>query len=178
MSHKKYTPSQIANYFIYFTKSEKIKDLTTLKLIKLVYITYGWCLASLSRKIFDEPIEAWKHGPVIPSLYHEFKCFGNDSIDKYSKDFEYSENEELLPKPFIIKKDEDLSVVRVIEAVWDRYKKHTGWNLRELTHEHNSPWSKAWINEEKILKDEDIIECSTKGISKMMQEGRWSKKND
>jgi uncharacterized phage-associated protein len=174
MSHKKYSPSQIANHFILFARSEK-KDLNILKLIKLVYIAYGWCLCTLNRRVFDEPIEAWKHGPVISSLYHEFKHFGNKNIDKCSEDFEYSENEELLPKPFIIKESEDLSVSKVIEAVWDRYKEKTGWDLRELTHKKGSPWSKAWGNKEndKILKDEDIAIFSQKAISKMIEDEGW-----
>lgn len=49
--------------------------MSLLKLIKLVYLAYGWSIA-LDYRLFDEPIVAWKHGPVIRSLYHEFKHFG------------------------------------------------------------------------------------------------------
>src|SRR5690606_24176720 len=94
MKKAKYTPAHIANYFLWKAKKENI-ELTAMKLIKLVYVAYGWYLAFKDEKLFDERIEAWRYGPVIPSLYHEFKRFRNDPIEKlvYSKEINIESGE-------------------------------------------------------------------------------------
>ena len=33
------------------------------------------------KKLFDDPICAWKHGPVVPDVYHEYKNFGSNGIN-------------------------------------------------------------------------------------------------
>ena len=63
----------IANYFIDKANSvqRQENDLTLLRLVKYVYIAYGFALAILKKKIIDErfdKVEAWKYGPVIPSV--------------------------------------------------------------------------------------------------------------
>lgn len=68
-----YLPAHIANFFLWNADKEGIKDMTPMKLIKLVYISYAWSLAIYQNKLFNERIEAWRYGPVIPSIYHEFK---------------------------------------------------------------------------------------------------------
>ena len=47
-----------------------------------MYYTQGWCLALADQPLFNEQIEAWKWGPVIRSIYHQFKEFGNSPITK------------------------------------------------------------------------------------------------
>ena len=75
-----YIASSIANYFI----SNKNLDVDNLKLNKLVYISYGFALACFKEELelFKEPIQAWRLGPVIPSIYHEFKRYGYNSTKK------------------------------------------------------------------------------------------------
>lgn len=43
--------------------------LDSLKLQKLVYYCQAWSLAWNDEPLFDERIEAWIHGPVVPELY-------------------------------------------------------------------------------------------------------------
>src|SRR3546814_9253977 len=74
-----YEPSHVANYMLERAESEG-RHLTPMKLLKLVYIAYGWSLALLRKKRFDEQFRAWDHGPVVRSLYHEFKYFGGYAI--------------------------------------------------------------------------------------------------
>ena len=86
----KYYPSHIANYFLWRAWEEDI-NVTPMKLIKLIYIAYGWNLAINNERLFDEKILAWAYGPVIPSIYHEFKRFANKPVnkDEYSTDYNY-----------------------------------------------------------------------------------------
>src|SRR3546814_15536036 len=74
-----YEPSHVANYMLERAESEG-RHLTPMKLLTLVYIAYGWSLALLRKKLFDEQFRAWDLGPVVRSLYHEFKHFGVSAL--------------------------------------------------------------------------------------------------
>nr|VFK60484.1 MAG: Uncharacterized phage-associated protein [Candidatus Kentron sp. TUN]VFK69807.1 MAG: Uncharacterized phage-associated protein [Candidatus Kentron sp. TUN] len=154
----KYTSSHVANFFLDKAEKENI-PVTPMKLQKLVYIGYGWVLAVLDRKLFDEPIEAWMHGPVIPSLYHEFKRYGASSILDKSVKFDLDNIQNLKPStPRINKHDSKNStkVVGVLDVVWDSYKLLSAWVLRNKTHEKGTPWSEAYENGNECLDDSTI----------------------
>ena len=42
--------------------------ISSMKLQKLVYYSQAWSLALDGKYIFEEPVEAWKNGPVVRSL--------------------------------------------------------------------------------------------------------------
>ena len=72
--------SALANFFIEKSKKENI-EISNLKLQKLMFIGYGWVLALIDKDLTDgEGFQAWQHGPVLPSVYHEMKRFGNNNI--------------------------------------------------------------------------------------------------
>lgn len=134
-----YKPSHIANFFLKKANDQGI-DVTILKLLKLVYIGYGWVLALTGRKLFDEDIQAWQHGPVVPSIYYEFKHFGKAPINKFATDFNLETND--LSVPEINENDED--VLFILNRVWDIYHKFSAWALRDKTHEPDTPWTKTY----------------------------------
>ena len=51
-----------------------------MKLQKLAYFAHGWNLAIRNTPLINESVEAWKFGPVIPSLYHDVKGYGMEPI--------------------------------------------------------------------------------------------------
>ena len=65
----------VAKYFIKLA-NDTGSFISNLKLQKLVYYAQAWHLAIHDSPLFDEDFEAWVHGPVIPSLYQEYKKFG------------------------------------------------------------------------------------------------------
>ena len=158
-----YTPSHVANYFIYRAEEENVNDLTVMKLLKLVYFSYAWSLAVLEKKIFAEPIEAWPYGPVIPSIYHEFKDCGVKNITRYSVKFDLEKQDESYP---IIETEKEPEISKVLGAVWAMYKDCDGWNLSEITHEKNSPWDKTIQERKKIMQDAEIEKRAWDGIEK------------
>ena len=137
-----YKPSHIANYFLQRARAEEL-NITQLKLLKLVYIGYGWTLALTNRKLFDEKIEAWQHGPVIASLYNEFKHFGKNPIDKLASEFNL-ESFELDLSPEINK--DDKTVLMILDRVWTVYHRFAAWALRNKTHEEGTPWTITYAN--------------------------------
>src|SRR5947209_3400405 len=76
-----YDAKAIANYFLDLAEAEA-KSLTPMKLQKLVYYAHGWHLALTGRPLLDEEIQAWSFGPVIRSLYNEFREFGAEPITR------------------------------------------------------------------------------------------------
>ena len=156
------TPQNVANFFLDKGKAEDY-PITTLKLLKLVYLGYAWYLWDNSeeeKRLFDEPILAWTHGPVIPSLYHEFKNFQQNPINRRSVDFNF------------ITLDDDYQVVsseenciseteakNALGFVWETYKTFSAWSLRNMTHGEGGPWSKVYsAGKNEQIKDTDIIE--------------------
>ena len=61
-----YSASHVANFMLDKADQEG-RPVTQMKLLKLVYIAYGWYLSLVNKKLFSEEIYAWKHGPVIRS---------------------------------------------------------------------------------------------------------------
>lgn len=135
------TPSEVANFFLEKSRKDGV-PVTPMKLIKLIYLAYGWALGAEDIKLFDERIEAWKYGPVIPSIYHEFKHFGSAPIiDFLSQRYEaFDDKDAYAPK---ISKD-DSDVLDVLDLVWDLYKDKSATELMILTHEKDAPWEKVW----------------------------------
>ena len=64
----------VAQFFIAFA-NECGELLTNLKLNKLVYYTQAWHLAAFHQPFFEEEIEAWVHGPIVPVLYDGYKKY-------------------------------------------------------------------------------------------------------
>ena len=50
-------------------------DVTPLKLQKLLYYCQGYSLALTGKPAFKDKVEAWRYGPVIDSVYQEYKKY-------------------------------------------------------------------------------------------------------
>ncbi|MGY3327465.1 putative phage-associated protein [Mesorhizobium sp. USDA 4775] len=150
-----YTPQHIANYFLDRAKKEG-RTISPMKLIKLVYIAYGWVLALTGKRLFQEKIQAWKHGPVIPSLYHEFKHFRSDPINEKAMRFDLDTFDAVEPR--IDPEDKESNFI--LDKVWSVYKHFSGSTLRAKTHEADTPWSRVYNPEEMDtqIRDKDIAE--------------------
>ncbi len=113
----------VADYFIK-NIDEKFR-VDNLKLNKLVYIAFGFTISLKKLTLFEEEIQAWKWGPVIPELYHHFKKGGSQNIDKVSD------------KGASI---EDKFILQVLNVVKDIYEGKEGLEMVELTHQAGTPW--------------------------------------
>ncbi|MBR6647500.1 MAG: DUF4065 domain-containing protein, partial [Clostridia bacterium] len=69
------TPVIVANNFIARALNENV-PLTPMKLQKLIYFLYKEYLKTTGERLFTESFEVWQYGPVIASVYDEFKGFG------------------------------------------------------------------------------------------------------
>ncbi|CUH91969.1 MAG: DUF4065 domain-containing protein [Bacillota bacterium] len=125
---EKKTVFEVANFFL------SKESMSPKKLQKLVYYAYAWTLAILNEDeinidytLFDEPLQAWVHGPVCPDLYYRYKCYGWGEIPQCT---------------FIHKHLFSVEELDIMEQVWEVYGKFTGNELESITHQEE-PWINA-----------------------------------
>lgn len=139
-----YSPTTIANYFI--QEKAKFGKLTPMKLIKLTYLAYSWYLAVTDgKKLIDENVQAWKFGPVFPSLYRNIKTKGKIEINE---PLSYDKEETI--------KSED---AEFLERIWTMYGDYNGTELSAMTHQTDTPWQRVYCDDcNSTIPDKDILE--------------------
>lgn len=131
-----YDSRAVANHFLRLA-SESERPLDNMKLQKLIYFAHGWWWAEKGEPLLNEVIQAWQWGPVVQSIYHEFKGFGNQPITGRAKD-DWAESVMRLPK------DEQGREARdFLERVWKHYGKESASELSRKTHLPGTPWARV-----------------------------------
>jgi len=140
-----YDPKAIANFFIAAAANEG-KRLTPLQVIKLVYIAHGWHLGLTGEPLINEPPQAWQYGPVVPSLYHSLKIYGNSEVTEPLRSFSHFSRSSwpIDLSTTVVAPPDDPSKTRFLESVWKAYKKFSGSQLSTMTHQPGTPWQKTW----------------------------------
>jgi uncharacterized phage-associated protein len=133
-----YDPKAVANRIIEIAEEKKLA-LDHMKLQKLIYFAHGWCLAISGEPLINEPIEAWKFGPVINSIYHAFKRFGSGVITQKAVSFDGCDF--VIPT---VGKD-DTFTNELLETIVKAYgREFTAIQLSNMSHEQGSPWEVTW----------------------------------
>jgi len=146
------TPLAIANYFIKKSQDTGV-ELSPMKLVKLIYLSHAWYLAITNEPLLPESVEAWKYGPVVPSIYHLFKKYGNEQITQMEMDYA------CMTYPEVTNKE----VISLLDAIWELYAlNYSGLQLSTLTHEKDSPWYTTWhekggSNKKAVIIPNDLI---------------------
>ena len=158
MSAPPYSSKAVANYILDLAK-EQGEILTAMKLIKLVFIAHGWHLAIAGEPLINEHPEAWKYGPVVPSLYHHFKRFGSGPITKkaHSYRFKRGGGYKILVPSLEGGSKFDLDLAKAImNFVWQAYSRYSAIRLSMMTHQPNTPWEKVWRRQGSKTRGTDI----------------------
>ncbi len=142
-----YTSDAIANAFLGIAEPAG-EQLTPLKLQKLAYFAHGWVLALDGTPFVDEPIQAWMHGPVIQSMYHEFKEFGNGSITRKAREARPMNGAIELVFPEFHDEcadDDGVEYARAItRRIWGLYGHRSANELSNATHVAGTPWRRMF----------------------------------
>lgn len=113
--------------------------ISNLQLQKILYYIQKEFLNIFNKPAFEDAIEAWKFGPVVPSVYYQFCMFGanrimihyaNTRIEEYSM-FELD----------------------VVKKVIRRCIAKNPWSLVEKTHAKGKAWERIFYsrNTSKII---------------------------
>ena len=103
--------------------------LTVMQLIKMVYFCHAWMLALYDRPLIQQPIEAWRYGPVVRDVHRSFKKYRNNPIKSGAR----------VPGE---KFDDDET--HIVDEVYKNYGYLSGIKLSQLTHSPGTPWERVW----------------------------------
>lgn len=123
-----HTALQVADKFIRLG-AQHGKLFTQMQLLKLVYIAHGWMLATTEQPLICNQVEAWQYGPVIPELYHELKYNGAKPL----------EHPILSVESFFSPQEN-----QVIDFTFNNYGNFSAFQLSDITHAPNTPWSQTY----------------------------------
>ena len=116
---------------------------TPFQLQKLLYLYYGEHIKKHDQELKEFKFEAWPYGPVIGSIYHEYKTYGSSEIKTmigYDDTFSRLEDESLFKE-----------VIR-------KHGKKDFETLSKLVHKPKGAWAEAFRRPEgqRKLTFEDI----------------------
>lgn len=134
-------PVLVADYLI----ANAAGPLTPLQVIKMVYIAHGYSLAILDAPLVGEAAEAWRYGPVMPSVYHSAKKYGGSKITELLYSGIRTDDADGMnsAKRFY----EGLVPPRqraILDGVLDAYGGFSGIELTSMTHVKGSPWMRCY----------------------------------
>ena len=115
-------PQIIADQILWVRRD---RQTTPMHVLKLVYLCHGWLLGISDSALIHEPVEAWRYGPVIPSVYHAYKFFGGENIDvdPIDRSAEFDEDQ--------------LHSLKIVDAIYGHL---SAIHLSALTHRPGTPW--------------------------------------
>ncbi len=131
---------------------ETIGDgISPLKIQKMLFYLQKTSYSVYNKPFFDDTIEAWQYGPVIQSIYHQYKIFGNENINIVDLHDSINDKQSL-----------DQDELLIMDFVWDKYNKYTATKLVDLTH-NDKAWKNNFIDRlNNPIPKEDFMDDNTK----------------
>jgi uncharacterized phage-associated protein len=128
-----YKAIDIASYTLNHYKDENIY-ITNLKLQKLLYFIQCEFIREVNELCFDDVIQAWAYGPVVPNVYYTYNRFvANEILDWRN--------------PHTIISQQHKSI---IYNITDKYKDVDAWDLVKMTHTQ-TPWKLTYKKGKKNI---------------------------
>ena len=128
------TAERIALYIV-----NSRKEMTNLMLQKILYYVKAISIVIEGVPMIPEPCEAWRLGPVFPTVYEKYKSFGKQEISinlsaNYTSGLLTSEER------------------RITDFVLDTFGIYNAWFLKDLTH-----CEEPWIEARRGLDENDVV---------------------
>lgn len=133
-----YNAIEIAKKIICKTDLEHGDTISNLKLQKLLYYMQGFHLAFFATPFFNESIEAWTYGPVVPVVFQEFKKYKKRAI-----------NPENYQDELVLTADEQ----QMFDMVYNEYNRFSAVTLMNMTHTEG-PWKKHDIGD--VISNDEL----------------------
>lgn len=124
-----------------------------MKLQKLLYYVCVKYVKETGTSPLLERFETWPYGPVLPSVYSEFKVYGSSPIRNFAHNAE--------GKSKMVDEDANPILSSCINYVWHRLKFFDGVELSKRTHQKGSGWYAAYQRDSDIITEEDMRNDAT-----------------
>lgn len=134
-----YKAKSIANAFITMANRDGY-DITPMQLQKLMYYANGYFLAENDgQPLINEYFEAWDYGPVVPTVFYEFREYHDRPIKRFAYTYDREKRKTIVaPQPIGDARSEG-----VLDWVWRHYRDYDGIELSNMTHKKDGPWDRA-----------------------------------
>ena len=118
----------VCHYIAYYCHL-KGYELTNLRLQKILYFLQLLFLDKIGKPCFNNRMEAWDLGPVVPDAYHHYKKYGAQFIpgERTADIYEIDEDDKKL-------------IAFVVRAL----SKYSTFQLVDITHEQK-PWKDNYV---------------------------------
>lgn len=110
------------------------RAMSTVKLQKLCFYSFGWYAHQTASSLFPEPFYAMEKGPVVGDLLTLHSRKSQITESELALEIDRRGSSSVKSDPYF---DE------IIDAIWKYYGRYTPWELVDLTH-LESVWSDAW----------------------------------
>lgn len=138
-----YDVCDVCRYVINYS-NKKEYSISNLKLQKLLYFIQAVFIIDKGKQCFNDQIEAWDFGPVVPKAYREFKMYGCADIPPITSYFIFDEDDIWntrrveFDESIIKRKDR-----KAINKVVDMFSEYTATDLVQLTI-NQLPWENVY----------------------------------
>ena len=119
----------VARYILTLVDVDKGDIISNLKLQKILYYIQGYHLAYFNKPLFNDKIEAWKYGPVVVNVYHEYKDYDREQLPTNNYNFDISK---------LSQEQKNLII-----NVFNTYNNFSAPKLVEMTHDE-LPWKESY----------------------------------
>lgn len=127
---------EAARYLIYLSGVDELsRGITPLKLQKLLYYGQGFSFIWDKKPLFEDEIQAWQYGPVVPEVYDYFKKYKSSFIPLSEGDYSVGTEEER----------------ETLHSIWDEYKDYSASQLVGMTH-METPWIEAFNGTNGVIE--------------------------
>ncbi len=113
--------------------------MSNLKLQKLLYYQQGYHLAIMDSPLFDDNIEAWMYGPVVPNVYDAYSRYGASPLPIDSDIISMEEEEE-----------------RLFNQVYESFADFSAIGLMNRTHSEK-PWLSSLPHDRGTVISQQLI---------------------
>lgn len=132
----------VANYLV--ERWGRDYPATIHKLNRLVYLAQTEAVATTGEPLFEDRIEAWQCGPVVPAVIHAFDEQGDAVIAAPTEHAEVKPN-----------------AARLIDSVAEKYGPLSAFDLVSLVHRPGGAWARAYAPGREVEITLDVIRAST-----------------
>lgn len=131
-----FAATAVAAWFVEHVADDPEEDLTPLKLQKLLYLAHSLYLHRFRVPLIEEPVQAWKDGPVVKPVYGVYKQFQNSPIQMLDRTVAAR----------VWPEDAEQTLV----DIWSCFGGYSALKLRSITHAAG-PWKEVWAPNSRDL---------------------------
>lgn len=136
-----------------------IHPMSHLRLQKILYYAFAEHLLEYQERLFPESISAFKYGPVVEEVFHEYKHYGSSKIDFEEDDVAFYRNSLSGPSSMlkVLTTENGVQAANTILKVLLEYGDESANDLVTKTHSSGGPWDRVYVPGENNEITEKLI---------------------